>query len=125
MVVEKDLTYQVIFDSPDSKVIKATSGPTFCGSVEENFPLTISQFLIKTSNDTTIVQGSFIDMSVTTLNGTNHSFSWSPAVELSCINCPGPRATPKRTTKYTVTVTDLDTGCKATGCITIRTSCCK
>lgn len=117
--------YQVIFDSPGTKTIKAKENSLFCGSLEKTFPLTISQVLIKTSNDTTIIQGSFVDMSVAPLNGAKHSFSWSPNVELSCNDCPNPRATPKRTTKYTVTVTDLDTGCKATGCITIRTSCCK
>lgn len=36
------------------------------------------------------------------------SYSWSPAVGLSCATCPNPVASPTTTTNYTVTITDAN-----------------
>lgn len=38
------------------------------------------------------------------------TYSWSPALGLSCTNCPNPIASPGSTTIYTLTITDSD-GC--------------
>jgi gliding motility-associated-like protein len=63
---------------------------------------------------TTITQGQS-----TMLNGSGGlTYSWAPATNLSCTNCPDPLATPTVTTTYTLTVYD-STGCYQTDTVTI------
>lgn len=50
------------------------------------------------------------------------TYEWSPAFDLSCSDCPGPIASPKKTTTYTVTVTG-EGGCKASGDVTVTVTC--
>jgi gliding motility-associated-like protein len=50
------------------------------------------------------------------------SYTWTPARELSCTNCAVPFATPKITTKYTVSVTD-STGCVNSKDVTLSVVC--
>jgi len=42
------------------------------------------------------------------------SYSWSPANNLSCSDCPNPVATPNETTTYQLTVLDVAGGCTVT-----------
>jgi gliding motility-associated-like protein len=49
-------------------------------------------------------------------------YHWSPAYDLSCVDCASPVATPGKTTKYIVIVTG-EGGCKAEGDITINVKC--
>jgi gliding motility-associated-like protein len=46
-------------------------------------------------------------------------YSWSPATNLSCINCPNPIASPTTTTSYTVTVT-APNGCSQSAQVLIN-----
>lgn len=46
------------------------------------------------------------------------SYTWSPAIGLSCINCSNPVAKPISTTTYTVTGTNAN-GCTNTGIVTV------
>lgn len=57
--------------------------------------------------------------SVTGTNISNLQYSWSPAAGLSCTNCASPSANPTSTTTYTLTLTDLNTGCIITKSVTV------
>jgi len=46
------------------------------------------------------------------------AYSWSPAIGLSCADCPDPIASPTTTTTYTVTGVD-PTGCSASDVVTV------
>lgn len=49
-------------------------------------------------------------------------FTWTPAKDLSCDDCQNPKATPGRSTTYTVTV-ENKYGCTATDDVTIYVTC--
>lgn len=49
-------------------------------------------------------------------------FTWTPSKDLSCDDCQNPKATPGRTTTYTVTV-ENKYGCTATDDVTIFVTC--
>ncbi|MBN4051551.1 T9SS type A sorting domain-containing protein, partial [bacterium AH-315-M05] len=69
---------------------------------------------VNAGTDTTICQGNN-----TTLNATGGvSYSWSPAIGLSCTGCQSPVASPTSSTTYTVTVTDGN-GCVNTDAVIV------
>jgi gliding motility-associated-like protein len=55
-------------------------------------------------------------------NGPIVTWSWTPATDLSCTDCPTPIASVKSNTEYTVTVTNRY-GCRATDRININVFC--
>lgn len=67
--------------------------------------VTVGNFPVQASNDTTICLGASIPL---TVNGNfqNPQFSWAPAGSLSNASVQSPLATPSQTTTYTVTVTE-------------------
>lgn len=69
---------------------------------------------VTVSNNTTICEGVSTPLQA---NGAQ-SYSWSPALYLSCTNCANPTATPDTTITYTVIGTDAN-GCKDTAQVTI------
>ncbi len=50
------------------------------------------------------------------------TYNWTPALNLSCTDCPTPFANPKSTTKYTVTVNDIY-GCTISNEVTVTVVC--
>jgi gliding motility-associated-like protein len=54
-----------------------------------------------------------------TASGGNQ-YSWSPATDLSCTNCPNPVASPQHTTTYCVVVSDTTTNCVDSTCVTVN-----
>ena len=54
--------------------------------------------------------------------GNIEKYTWTPAIRLSCTDCPIPFANPQYTTTYTVQLEDLY-GCKNSGEITIMVVC--
>lgn len=96
-------TYSV--EVTDVKGCKATTSVTITVR-----PLPV----ITTSGDKLICQGAS-----TQLNATGGaSYSWSPAVGLSCTSCQSPVASPDSNTTYTVTVTS-SYGCSSTASLDI------
>lgn len=70
------------------------------------------------------------ELSVSASLGSGHySYSWSPAVHLSCTDCPNPTYTTPGTPNYSedivVTVTDSVSGLSNTDTITINTDLCE
>jgi len=66
--------------------------------------------------DTFICEGASAQLWADSLNWTE--FSWSPAIELSCLDCPSPEASPLATTTYTV-VASNEAGCQDTASVTV------
>ncbi|NOT36114.1 MAG: T9SS type B sorting domain-containing protein [Saprospiraceae bacterium] len=61
---------------------------------------------------------------LTTIQGANYKYLWSPNdSSLNAIDIYNPIATPKKTTSYTVTVTDPN-GCTATSTVTVKVGPC-
>ncbi len=50
---------------------------------------------------------------------------WTPALDLTCVDCPNPTAIVEASTTFKVDVQDLETGCMATGqtLVNLRTDC--
>lgn len=69
---------------------------------------------ISTSEDAMICLGTSTQLEAT--GGNN--YQWSPAMGLSCTNCPTPTATPDETTLYTVTASD-GLGCTASASVLV------
>jgi gliding motility-associated-like protein len=88
-----------------------------CGIVTPScFSVTVvsNQTVIPTASPASVCSGNSSQLNVPT--GT--TFSWSPAVGLSCTNCANPIATPTATTTYTVTTNT--SGCIGTGTTTVN-----
>jgi len=69
---------------------------------------------ISKSNVTIILN----DSTILTASG-GGTYSWTPAIGLSCTTCSNPVAKPVETTTYCVTVTDTN-GCTSSACVTIE-----
>jgi gliding motility-associated-like protein len=76
--------------------------------------LTVSSPAIVISPDATIQLGDSIALNASGAT----SYVWFPGLNLNCINCSGPIASPIATTIYCVAATD-SSGCSDTACVTI------
>jgi gliding motility-associated-like protein len=70
--------------------------------------------------DHTMLAGSPVNLFANATHTTE--YLWSPADDLSCFDCQSPVATPKRTTSYTVFVSN-EYGCKAQDDVTVFVEC--
>ena len=77
--------------------------------------------VINVLNNPAIAVGTSITLPIT--YGPNIStYNWTPPLTLSCADCPTPVATPKSTTKYRVTATDIY-GCSSSNEVTVIVVC--
>ncbi len=56
--------------------------------------------------------GQPVQLNVVIEGNVPYAYAWTPTTDLSCSACPSPAATPDTNRVYTVTVTDLETGCE-------------
>lgn len=68
----------------------------------------------------TILIGESTTSDITNDSDPSHSFSWSPAEGLSCINCQFPVFSPNETTTYTLTITEPENECSVESTVTIE-----
>ena len=73
------------------------------------------------TNPITIISGGSAQLNMN-YSGPIVSYSWLPAQNLECTDCPQPTANPLRTTDYTVQVQDRY-GCKNSGNVTVKVVC--
>ncbi|NVO03121.1 MAG: gliding motility-associated C-terminal domain-containing protein, partial [Bacteroidetes bacterium] len=86
-----------------------------CAPATANITITVDPApVITMSSDTMICLGDSTTLSAS--GGLN--YSWSPAIGLSCTNCPNPNASPTIATTYFVTVTNA-TGCSSIDSVTV------
>ncbi|WP_229215181.1 T9SS type B sorting domain-containing protein [Dyadobacter bucti] len=71
-----------------------------------------------------MVQGDSVQVGIDTSPSTDFLYSWLPANDLSCTNCPETWASPPISTIYTITVTDKDKICKQEGRVQIYVKPC-
>ena len=76
---------------------------------------------INAGNDVTIIGGNSTTLSTITTGGVT-TYNWSPGTTLSCTTCPSTKATPIKTTTYTVEATNAG-GCKAEDRVTVFVLC--
>lgn len=76
---------------------------------------------VQAGNDTTIVAGTAIQLSIQASSDVV-AYRWTPAAGLSCTACSQPYANPVTGTTYTIAVQN-DAGCEATDQIEIRLNC--
>jgi gliding motility-associated-like protein len=102
--------------SPASQTTYTVTG-TDAGGCSNTDQVTVNIFpdpVINAGPDRTICRGE-----LTQLNATGgQSYVWSPATDLSCVNCPSPFANPSGNITYTVTGTDIN-GCAGTDDVSI------
>ncbi|RYZ52683.1 MAG: FAD-binding protein, partial [Sphingobacteriales bacterium] len=75
---------------------------------------------VHAGGDQTVLAGSSVNLFAMTTHTDN--YLWSPVDDLSCSSCQSPVATPKRTTTYTVNVSN-NFGCEAKDDVTIFIKC--
>ena len=80
--------------------------------------LTVNVSVEVTGKDT-ICLGESTRLKATATGGGLYTYAWSPAGSLTGADTAEPVAMPTQTETYTVTVTDVETGCTATGSVTI------
>lgn len=85
-----------------------------CTQVDSILVQTYSPPIIQTINDTTITYPNCIQL---TASG-GVSYSWTPADDLDCDDCPSPLACPTYQTTYCVSGTNAN-GCAGSDCVTI------
>ncbi len=64
--------------------------------------------------------GDPIVLDVTSLESGDYVYQWTPAIGLSCTDCPNPTATIDTSMNYTVIITDLETGCSNSEIVKVR-----
>ncbi len=69
-----------------------------------------------------VTAGSVIQLNPTITNGPIKTYTWTPAVQLSCTNCATPTATINNNITYQLEVENIY-GCKATDTITYKVIC--
>ncbi len=72
--------------------------------------------------DKVLTTGTPLTLNAATTNGPIINYSWSPASELSCNNCPTPSTVVRNNSFYTVEVTNTY-GCKASDTLIINSIC--
>jgi gliding motility-associated-like protein len=81
--------------------------------------VTISNFNLFLSNDTTICQSDTIQLNASVVGNTNsYNYSWLPNNNISCLNCSGPTVAPTSSITYTVVASDVY-GCSKSDTITV------
>ncbi|MDQ3142402.1 MAG: hypothetical protein M3Q56_09180 [Bacteroidota bacterium] len=118
--------YLVKWTNPGDKKITLNIQSRECGNSQFIKRIKVNHLQVSTLSDSSIISGEYIDL-LSTIDPPNATvlYKWSPSSDLSCADCKNPRATPTRTTKYILMVTDLETGCTATTSINVRINCCK
>jgi gliding motility-associated-like protein len=76
---------------------------------------------INAGPDITVLTGTAVQLNAISGQGIT-IWKWSPADGLSCVNCPSPIATPKRTTAYIVQATN-QYGCTAADTVFVKLIC--
>lgn len=76
---------------------------------------------ITVAGDTSFIVGTGINIPLSYSSGVV-AYSWTPATNLSCTDCPSPYANPKFTTTYKVTTTDSN-GCMSSRNVTLISLC--
>ncbi len=90
-------------------------------------PDTASAFVEVLENPTLNVAGLYryfpgdpIELDITSLDAGDFVYQWTPAIGLSCTDCPNPTATIDTSMNYTVIITDLETGCSNSEIVIVR-----
>ncbi len=93
------------------------TGLNGCTGTMVNIPVVVNPYPgANAGTDTTIESGTTIILNGQGGNG-NATYTWTPAYNLSCTNCPNPNAWPSTTTTYILEVTE--NGCVSYDTITI------
>jgi len=74
----------------------------------------------KTQEVRFFVPGQTVELDIVSLQAGALEYQWSPLAGLSCSTCASPAVTPDSTTTYTLTVTDVETGCVDVRTVTIQ-----
>jgi len=96
-----------------SYTVSATHNSTGC-VVTESFTVNVDDqegILANAGNDVTICQGTSTNIGSTSLGGM--AYKWSPESGINDYTISEPTVSPAKTTTYTLTVTDIATGCIA------------
>ncbi len=108
----KEGIYPVTFEAVN---ILGCKGSTLKNIVVPPLPV------ITVASNIVVPVGAGITIPITYTPGTK-SYNWTPTEGLSCIDCAAPVAYPKKTTNYTVNVTDSN-GCVAKATFTLTVVC--
>jgi large repetitive protein len=86
---------------------------------------TLSQCIANAGPDVTLCAGSSVALGgAPSASGANAPFTynWSPAVDLSCTDCPNPTTTTNQTRTYTLTIYNADSSCVVTDQVVVTFS---
>lgn len=97
-----------------SQWFSVTASNAGCSDTDSVYITVFIPDFVDAEPDTSIVYGASVQ--ITTQGG--QSWSWQPAIWLSCTNCSNPVATPEESITYTVTAIDSN-GCESVDYVTI------
>lgn len=111
-------TSAIITPSPTSTTTYSVTASNFCGNSVDSIVINVNPLPVTTiSTDTTILLGNSASLNVA--GGT--TYLWTPALGLSCTDCPNPVASPQSTTIYSIIISGVS-GCSVIKKITIIVS---
>jgi gliding motility-associated-like protein len=120
-------------DNPNSASTKAKPSTTTlykvtatdndnCFTETQSVLVTVSPLpTVEAGKDITVVAGNSGQIHATGSNDIRN-WSWTPPSQLSCVNCPDPKVTPKNTTTYTINVKNA-AGCVNKDNLTVFVTC--
>lgn len=109
---DADQAYSMALDAQEN--VYVTGGSKFPGNSFDYNTIKWCQFGTNAGQDTAICVGDSAQLNA--IGGI--TFTWSPIIGLSCVNCPNPKAAPLTTTTYVVTAVNSN-GCIDTDTITV------
>ncbi|WP_207493248.1 gliding motility-associated C-terminal domain-containing protein [Aridibaculum aurantiacum] len=77
---------------------------------------------VKLNDGGTVLVGSTIPLSAVISNGPIRKYTWSPAEDVSCINCPRPLAVVNKPTTFKLTVENIY-GCSSSDTVSYKVKC--
>jgi gliding motility-associated-like protein len=112
-------TTQSITVNPNIQTIYyVTASDNFCtGNKVQTIVDIHNPIPIDAGADITINLGESTDLNVT--GGSSNSYTWYPAINISCSNCPNPKASPDVTTTYYVSSIDVN-GCESLDSVVVN-----
>jgi gliding motility-associated-like protein len=112
-----------VYKTAGSYDTRITRSAPLCDSIVTT-NLIINAFKVSVNQDTIIRPNASTQLRAQVSQTGNYRYSWSPADGLTCPTCAVTTAKPAETTRYTLTVEDLDYNCRKTASVEITIGDC-
>ena len=112
-----------VFRTGGTHVQRIRRAAPLCDSIVTT-QVTLRRFDLSLTPNALVSPADSVQLRATVPPGGNYRFIWSPAEGLSCPTCAVTWAKPTNTTRYTVTVENLDEGCQKEASVVVSVGSC-